>query len=69
MASDFEFRGIENHLCMFVERSSGMGYSLPAPSPEDAPIELLDGDEVVVPTAGGVQVYSIREQRVIRHHR
>ena len=69
MASDFEFTGVQNHQCTFRERTTGIGFTLPAPEPEDAGVELLDGDEVIVPSSNGTVVYSIRERRVIRYGR
>lgn len=51
---------------MFNEISTGMGYSLPCPDPEDATVELLDGDEVIIPNRYGRSVYSIRQNRIVR---
>lgn len=69
MASEFEFTGVQNHLSTFREVATGVTFTLPAPDPEDAAVELLDGDEVVVPSSNGSVVYSIRERRVIRYGR
>jgi hypothetical protein len=68
LASDFEFTGVFNGQSNFRERATGMAYTLPAPFPEDSAVELLDGDEVVIPTPQ-IYVYSIRERRVIRYSR
>jgi hypothetical protein len=39
-----------NHRSNFRELATGMAYTLPEPVPEDAAVELLDGDEVVIPS-------------------
>jgi hypothetical protein len=57
-----------NHQSNFRELATGMAYTLPEPVPEDAPVELLDGDEVVIPSPE-IRVLSIRERRVIRYSR
>lgn len=69
MASDFTYEGIQNHQCQFVERSSGTTFWLQAPSPEDAQVELLDGDEAIIPAGTQRDVWSIRERRVLRTER
>ena len=66
MASEFTFDGIENHQSGFTEQSTGMKYWLPAPDPEDGNVQLLDGDEVIIPTRYSKDVWSIRERRVVR---
>jgi len=69
MASDFTYDGIQNHRCGFTEKSTGVGFWLQGPSPDDAPVELLDGDEVIIPSGSQRNVWSIREQRVVRIER
>lgn len=66
MASDFTYEGIQNHQCRFVEKSTGITFWLQGPSPDDAQVELLDGDEVVIPSGMQRSVWSIRDQRVVR---
>ncbi len=67
VASDFEFVGVANHKAEFRERSTGTYYSLLCAWPEDAQVELLEGDEVFIPAEN--RVYSLRENRVIRYNR
>jgi len=66
MASDFEYLGVQNLQCGFREKSTGMTYWLNGPERDDAPVALLDGDEVVIPTLNGRAVWSIRERRILR---
>ena len=63
MASDFEYTGDENQQAGFRERSSGMQHWIP--NFEGGPVELLDGDQVVLMSNGQRVIWSIREQRQI----
>lgn len=63
MASDFEYTGDENQQAGFREKSSGMAYWLP--NFEGGPVELLDGDQVVVTSNGQRVIWSILEQRQV----
>lgn len=63
MASDFEYTGDENHQAGFRDKSTGMQHWVP--NFEGGPVELLDGDEVVITSSGQRVIWSIREQRQV----
>lgn len=63
MASDFEFLGNYNHSANFRDKSTGQETSLL--NVEGSSVELLDGDQVVIPAGGQRVIWSIREQRQI----
>lgn len=65
MASDFEYTGNENHQAGFRDKSTGMQHWVP--NFEGGPVELLDGDEVVITSSGQRVIWSIREQRQVRY--
>lgn len=64
MASDYEFVGNQNNQAGFREKSSGSMTWLM--NVDAAPVELLDGDEVILTSGGQRAVWSIREQRIVR---
>lgn len=45
MASDFQYEGIQNHMHIFTERSTGVRYTVMTRY-DDESVTLLDGDEV-----------------------
>lgn len=63
MASDFEYTGNEHHQAGFRDKSTGMQHWVP--NFEGGPVELLDGDEVVITSSGQRVIWSIREQRQV----
>lgn len=65
MASDFQYDGVENHMHVFKERSTGMRYTVMTMY-DDESVTLLDGDEVEFqhPQSKGRR-HSIRENRGI----
>lgn len=65
MASDFEYTGIANHQAGFREKATGTQYWIDAS--DDAQVELLDGDEVFIPSGGQRNIWSIRERRIVRY--
>ncbi|WP_377453799.1 hypothetical protein [Rhodococcoides fascians] len=64
MANDFEYVGEQNGRAGFREKSTGVGYSLDIWNQDQ--LQLLDGDELVVPMDGKGAVWSIRENRIVR---
>lgn len=63
MASDFEFVGNFNNSANFREKASGQETALL--NTEGSAVELLDGDQVVIPAGGQRVIWSIREQRQV----
>ena len=63
MASEFEYTGDENRQAGFRDKSTGMQHWVP--NFEGGPVELLDGDEVVITSSGQRVIWSIREQRQV----
>ena len=63
MASDFEYTGDENHQAGFRDTTTGMQHWVP--NFDGGPVELLDGDEVVITSSGQRVIWSIREQRQV----
>lgn len=63
MESDFEYTGNENNQAGFRDRATGTQYWLMNTDGSD--VELLEGDQVVIPFGGQRVLWSIREQRQI----
>ena len=63
MASDFDYPGDENQQAGFREKSTGMQHWVP--NFEAGPVELLDGDQIVITSSGQRVIWSIRDQRQI----
>jgi uncharacterized protein YjlB len=63
MASDFDFTGFSNNSANFVEKNTGVYFAILAVDCEE--VELLDGDQVIIPAGGQRNIWSIRENRVI----
>lgn len=65
MASDFGYLGIENHMHVFKEHSTGMRYTVTTRY-DDETVTLHDGDVIELghPQLGSCR-YSIRENRRI----
>lgn len=61
MASDFDYTGDENHQAGFREKPTGVQHWVP--NIEGEPVELLDGDQVLITSSGQRVIWSIREQR------
>lgn len=65
MASDFEYLGVENHMHIFKERSTGMRYTVMTRY-DDEGVTLLDGDEAEFhDPQSGMRRFSIRQNRGI----
>ncbi|OZC49294.1 hypothetical protein CH289_17300 [Rhodococcus sp. RS1C4] len=64
MASDFEYTGEQNGRAGFRDATTGMSYWLDIQNQDQ--LQLMDGDELVVPMDGKGAVWSIRENRIVR---
>lgn len=63
MASDFDYTGDENQQAGFRQKSTGLQHWVP--NFEGGPVELLDGDQVVITSTAQRAIWSIREQRQV----
>ncbi|GJF18562.1 hypothetical protein NGTWS1803_37930 [Mycolicibacterium cyprinidarum] len=63
MASDFDYTGEQNQQAGFCDKSTGVQHWVP--NIEGGPVELLDGDQVVITSSGQRVIWSIREQRQV----
>ena len=63
MASDFEYTGDANQQSGFRDKVTGTHYWIN--NFDGSPVELLDGDQVVITSGGQRSVWSIRSQRIV----
>lgn len=66
MNSEFRFDGVRNNQYGFTEVATGAVFRIPASFDDTGDVQLIGGDEVLIPTHSHRNVWSVRSRQITR---